>query len=97
MLQHYDQAPTLIRMLLVGGGVAERAVSEGLDFVFLGPVLARSAHPGVVVQQWLACCHTHGELCITAGTSGSPGRVQGSDTIVNCLLLMVSGAMWNTA
>ena len=84
-------------MLLVGGGVAERAVSEGLDFVFLGPVLARSAHPGVVVQQWLACCHTHGELCITAGTSGSPGRVQGSDTTVNCLLLMVSGAMWNTA
>jgi len=37
-------------MLLVGGGVAERAVSEGLDFVFVGPVLARSAHPGVVVQ-----------------------------------------------
>ena len=50
-------------MFMVGGGVAEGAVSEGLDLVFLRSVLARSAHPGVVVQQWLACCYAYRELC----------------------------------
>ena len=79
-------------MFMVGGRVAEGAVSEGLDLVFLCSVLARSAHPGVVVQQRLACCYAYRELCITAGTSAGPGRVQGSNGTANCLLLLASVA-----
>ena len=52
--------------------MAEWTVSESFDFLQTRSVLAGGAHPRLVVEERLSCCHTYGKTGITVGAGGLP-------------------------